>query len=117
MRRKFLKLSQKDLAQALDVSYQQIQKYEKGDNRVSASALHGIAQVLDVPIAYFFEGAPQAGRSRRAAETRSTYEADPMSKSDVIRMAREFDRIADVRVRRRMIDVAKSVADSQNADE
>ena len=54
--RKLRKMTQTDLAQTIDVSYQQIQKYEKGDNRVSASMMYMIAQAINVPLAYFYEG-------------------------------------------------------------
>ncbi len=113
VRRKFLKLSQKALADALEVSYQQIQKYEKGDNRISCSALYGIAGVLQVPIAFFFEGVPEPGMPpRAAAEAVAGYQVDPMTKPDVIKMAREFDRIDDLKVRKCLVDLAKSFANS-----
>lgn len=60
MRRKFLGLSQGDLANSIDLTFQQVQKYERGSNRISASKLYEIANALGVPVGYFFEGMPQA---------------------------------------------------------
>jgi transcriptional regulator with XRE-family HTH domain len=58
-RRKDLGISQSDLANSVDLTFQQIQKYERGTNRISASKLHSIAEYLNVPVAYFFEGLPE----------------------------------------------------------
>src|SRR5215471_6468678 len=60
MRRKMLAMSQEQLADALGITYQQVQKNEKGDNRIAASRLQQISQILQVPVAFFFEGAPNA---------------------------------------------------------
>ena len=64
MRRLMVGMSQGKLGEALDVTFQQVQKYEKGANRIGASRLQQLARVLDVPPAYFFEGAPSAGQTR-----------------------------------------------------
>lgn len=115
VRRKLLKMTQTDLANALGVSYQQVQKYEKGDNRVSASMLHATAKILGVQLVYFFEGAPDVGMlSAPVPQAKGNSKPDPMVKPDVIRLIREFDRIVDPKVRRRLIDLAVSFAESEN---
>lgn len=115
VRRKLLKMTQTDLANALGVSYQQVQKYEKGDNRVSASMLHATAKILGVQLVYFFEGAPDVGMLEAPVpQTKgNNSKPDPMVKPDVIRLIREFDRIVDPKVRRRLIDLAVSFAESE----
>src|SRR5215475_3716927 len=63
MRRMMLGMSQEKLADALGLTFQQVQKYEKGTNRISASRLQAISQILDAPVHFFFEGAPHAGKA------------------------------------------------------
>ena len=66
MLRRMLDMSQTDLANALGLTFQQVQKYEKGSNRISASRLQHISQILQVPVPFFFEGAPAASGVRQA---------------------------------------------------
>ncbi|MDJ0894485.1 MAG: helix-turn-helix transcriptional regulator [Alphaproteobacteria bacterium] len=112
IRRKLLKFSQKDLAARLGLSYQQVQKYENGSNRVSASVLHRMAHCLGVSILYFFEGAPVPNPSALQAP------ADPMDKPLAVEMMLQFSRIDDAHLRAALVDlVRKMAADDGEADE
>ncbi len=72
VRRMLLKLSQKDLANYIGYAFQQVQKYEKGRNRVSASVLYEFSHVLDVPVSFFFEGLPDKASKRGRPKKRRT---------------------------------------------
>lgn len=117
MRRITVGMSQEKLGEALGVTFQQIQKYEKGSNRISASRMQNIAQVLGVPVAYFFDGAPRDESIATAsgfAETRqSDYAADIFSTPEGIALARAFASIEDPKVRRRVVDLVTTLVDSQ----
>src|SRR5438046_3645383 len=104
MRRMMLSLSQERLGDALGLTFQQVQKYEKGANRIGASRLQQIAQILDVPVSFFFEGAPAlAGVPAGVAETPSpTYVADFLATSDGLALMKAFMRVRSAKVRRRI---------------
>ncbi len=115
VRRKLLRLSQKDLARHVDYSYQQVQKYEKGQNRVSASVLYEFSGALGVPVSFFFEGLPtRASQLDRLKETQAPtdFASDPMRKPDVIKLVRDFDRITNPRARKKLLDVVRAAADA-----
>ncbi|MFA5952747.1 MAG: helix-turn-helix transcriptional regulator [Hyphomicrobium sp.] len=117
MRRMLAGVSQEKLGDALGVTFQQIQKYEKGSNRVSASRLQHIAKMLDVPVAFFFDGAPNgdlpAGGFSDAAS--SAYASDFMSSSEGVQLTKAFVRIKSPKVRRRIIDLVESLAEEADA--
>jgi transcriptional regulator with XRE-family HTH domain len=100
-RRSRQSMRQKDLAAALGVSYQQIQKYEKGDNRIAASLLWEACQVLDVPPAYFFEGFEGAEAD--------TGVRDPAKEVDIQAVAQRFGRISDPTVRRQLLQLIRAL--------
>jgi transcriptional regulator with XRE-family HTH domain len=111
-RRLLVRMSQERLGEALGITFQQIQKYEKGTNRISVSRLHQIAQVLGVPVGYFYDGAPgtqQAAGPREAAGAAD--EADFLSNADGLQLMHAFLRIDDPRVRRRLVDLANAIAE------
>lgn len=117
MQRSFLGLSQEKLGDALDLTFQQVQKYEKGTNRIGASRLYAIAMALKVPPAFFFEGLPTAGEAEAegspalaAAEAGSAYVVDFLSTSEGLRLNRGFARIHDAKVRKRVVDLVKTLA-------
>jgi len=112
LRRNMLGMSQEKLGDNLGITFQQIQKYEKGTNRVGASRLQAIATVLNVPPAFFFEDLPgqQAGAASGLAEDASTMSAmDFVTSSEGLQLNRAFVRISDPKVRRRIIDLVKSL--------
>ena len=115
VRRKLLKLSQKDLANHVGYSYQQIQKYEHGANRVSASVLFEFSGALGVPVSFFFEELPtKASKRGRRKKTRTPtdFTSDPMRKPDVIKLVRAFDRINDPKARKKMLEAVRAAADA-----
>ena len=100
MRRTLLGLSQSTLADALGITFQQVQKYETGANRISASRLHHISQVLDVPISYFFEelpGTPAATTRKGLIESDAGIERDPIMRRETLELVRAYYRIEDPR--------------------
>jgi len=117
MRRTLLGLSQEKLAEALNLTFQQVQKYERGSNRIGAGRLHQIAGVLEVPVSYFFEEMPKdviarAPAPKGLAEGSESYEADPMAKRETLELVRAYYRITDPRVRKRVFEMVKAIGRS-----
>ena len=114
LRRMMLGMSQEKLGEQLGITFQQIQKYEKGTNRIGASRLQHIARVLAVPVAFFFDGAPGlAGDGTKAmpeAADTPNYLVDFLATSDGIQLNKAFVRIKDVKLRRRVIDLVRAMA-------
>ncbi len=107
-----LGMSQEKLGEALGITFQQIQKYEKGTNRIGASRLQHIATVLKVPVAFFFEDAPGTpDEAEGFGETQPTsYVVDFLSSSEGLSLNKAFVRIEDPKVRRRIVDLVRSLA-------
>ena len=117
MRRMLVGMSQEKLGQSVGITFQQVQKYEKGTNRVSASRMHQIGQVLGVPVEYFYEGAPsvEGGPAGFAESPGASYQAENLlSTSEGIQLMRAFTRIADARVRRKIVDLAEALAEAES---
>jgi transcriptional regulator with XRE-family HTH domain len=112
MRRLMIKMSQEKLADRLGLTFQQVQKYEKGVNRISASRLREMANALQVPIQFFFEGLPEAGSSaaRDRHETSHKFVHDFLATSDGLALAAAFTRIDNSKVRRRIVQLVKEFA-------
>ncbi|MBB6308770.1 helix-turn-helix domain-containing protein [Xanthobacter tagetidis] len=117
MRRMMVQMSQEKLGEHLGITFQQIQKYEKGTNRIGASRLQQISTVLGVPVAFFFEGAPSVGPEvDGVTESHSpTYVADFLATSDGLALTRNFMRIPDAKVRRKIVDLVTAIAGEQEA--
>ena len=119
LRRTLLGMSQERLGEALGLTFQQVQKYERGVNRVGASRLFDLSRVLDVPISFFFDDMPESlatsfgGQStRRAAGLPDTGEAfpdDTLNRRETLELVRAYYRITDPNVRKRMFDLIKSM--------
>ena len=109
MRRKMLGLSQEKLGEQLGITFQQVQKYEKGANRIGASRLQAISQILEMPISYFFpqETAAAGGMGENA---QSDYVSDFMMSSEGIELNRAFAQIKDPKLRRKVIDLVRTMA-------
>ena len=114
MRRMMLGMSQEKLGNALGLTFQQVQKYEKGTNRIGASRLQQISQILQVQVAFFFEGAPTIGAGSRVdgmSEAPSpAYVCDFLASSDGLALTKAFMRIADSKLRRRIVDLVEQIA-------
>ncbi len=112
MRRMMLSMSQEKLGDALGLTFQQVQKYEKGTNRIGASRLQQIAQILQVPVSFFFEGAPAAGTHHHGmGEAPSpAYVSDFLATSDGLSLTKSFMRIKSTKLRRRIVDLVEQIA-------
>jgi transcriptional regulator with XRE-family HTH domain len=113
LRRNMLGMSQEKLGDSLGITFQQIQKYEKGTNRVGASRLQAIASILEVPVSFFFEDAPGGPTEGLAEENQTTYVVDFLSSTEGLRLNRAFVRITDQKVRSRIIDLVRALADEE----
>jgi len=111
MRRLMLGISQGELADALHISFQQVQKYEKGTNRIGASQLEHISRFLQVPVAFFFEGASDASAvATSEKDTRSLALMDDfVSSPEGLRLVQSFTQIEDADVRRRIVDLVQAI--------
>lgn len=118
MRRAMLSMSQEKLGEALGLTFQQIQKYEKGTNRISASRLKQISQILEVPPSYFFEGAPSfETQSQNEAEgggvsedSHAVYNAGFLTTPEAIQLILAFSRIKNPKVRSRIVELVTALA-------
>ncbi|WP_036579082.1 helix-turn-helix domain-containing protein [Brucella anthropi] len=111
LRRDMLGLSQEKLGESLGITFQQIQKYEKGTNRVGASRLQAISAILNVPVSFFFEDAPGSSNQAGFAEdNEATYVVDFLNSNEGVQLTRAFTKISDPKVRRKIIDLVKSLA-------
>jgi transcriptional regulator with XRE-family HTH domain len=109
-RRMLLGISQEQLAEMLGLTFQQVQKYERGTNRVSASRLFQLARALDTPITWFFEDMESDRAARDKAPTENE-EADPMSRRETLELVRVYSRIDDRKVRKKLYEMAKALAE------
>ena len=117
-------MSQQRLGEAIGLTFQQVQKYERGANRVGSSRMFELARVLDVPISYFFEemGADTAARGRQhamghAVELPDSGEADPMTKRETLELVRAYYKITDAKVRKRLFEMTKALAAASPASD
>jgi transcriptional regulator with XRE-family HTH domain len=118
MRRMMLGMSQEKLGDALGLTFQQVQKYEKGINRIGASRLQQISRILEVPPAYFFEGAPSFEPTARleptflgvAEDSKANYVVDFLSTQEGLHLNMAFARIHDPKIRKRIVDLVCSLA-------
>src|SRR5205807_5686785 len=111
MRRMMLGMSQEKLGDALDLTFQQVQKYEKGTNRIGASRLQHISNILQVPVAFFFEGAPHLSTAADGAREAPSpaYVSDFLATSEGLALTKAFTRIKDPKMRRRIVDLVKQI--------
>ncbi len=121
LRRTLLGMSQEKLGEAIGLTFQQVQKYERGANRIGASRLFDLSRVLDVPVSFFFDDMPEEPSAVVTAldgglpeDTRSGsgYEPDPMAKRETLELVRAYYRISDPSVRKRLFELTKAVANA-----
>ena len=117
LRRTLLGISQQSLAEAIGLTFQQVQKYESGANRVSSSRLVDIANVLDVQVSYFFEEMSSDVQNQTPAMLLNArvlpavdHEKNPMARRETLELARAYYRIPDAAVRKRLGELVKAVA-------
>ncbi len=114
-RRMLLGMSQERLGKAVGLTFQQIQKYERGINRIGASRLFTLSKVLSVPIMFFFEEMPRAlaaagAKARGFADSSVTFESDPMASRETAELIRAYYGIGDAKQRRRVLELLRSMA-------
>ncbi len=115
LRRTLLGMSQEKLGEAIGLTFQQVQKYERGANRIGASRLFDLSRVLQVPVSYFFEdmsddvAASSPGQIRGMAQEHDTYEPDPMAKRETLELVRAYYKITDPHVRKRLFEMTKAL--------
>ncbi len=122
MRRTLLGMSQTTLGEAIGLTFQQVQKYENGTNRVSASRLFNLSRLLDVPIQYFFDdmssevaaSSPAQGGGR--AKKPPSYEPDPMAKRETLELVREYYKITDPEIRKHLFEMTKTLGARSSGD-
>lgn len=125
LRRTLLGLSQEKLGEAIGLTFQQVQKYERGANRIGASRLWELSGVLDVPVQFFFGEMSQdtVAAMRHIQQSHgltpppaAAFEAEPMARRETLELVRAYYRISDPAVRRRMFELAKSLAQTEEED-
>ncbi len=122
VRRTLLGMSQTTLGEAIGLTFQQVQKYENGANRILASRLFDLSRVLDVPVEYFFDGMPAAvaassptlGRGRAKKPPR--YEPDPMARRETLELVRAYYKISDPQIRKPLYELVKALGAATNKD-
>lgn len=121
LRRNMLGLSQEKLGEAIGLTFQQVQKYERGANRIGASRLHELSRVLDVPVSFFFDDtdpvrAP-AIPGGFAEEPAEAFESDPLRNRETMELVEAYFAIEDAAVRRRLMDLAKALVEGERTGE
>jgi transcriptional regulator with XRE-family HTH domain len=112
MRRIMLGMSQEKLGDALGLTFQQVQKYEKGTNRVGASRIQQISEILQVPVSFLFEGGPSGTPSSEGFSegTSPAYVSDFLATSEGLALTRAFTRITDAKLRRSIVELVEQIA-------
>jgi len=111
MRRMMMGMSQEKLGDALGLTFQQVQKYEKGSNRIGASRLQQIAHILQVPVSFFFENAPvPPGQQTGFSEESTEYLQSTLSTSDGLALIKAFSNIQNPKLRRRIVDLVEEMS-------
>ena len=121
LRRTLLGLSQEKLGEAVGLTFQQIQKYERGANRIGASRLFEFSRILEVPVSFFFDDMPEGqtivnGRIAwgLAEQPQTPLEPDPLTRRETLELVRAYYRISDPSVRRRLFELTKSLGNGED---
>ncbi len=118
MRRIMLGMSQEKLGEALGLTFQQVQQYEKGTNRVGASRIQQISEILQVPVSFLFEGGP-SGIARADGDSEGTspaYVSDFLATTEGLALTRAFTRITDAKLRRSIVEMVEQIAAREGPD-
>lgn len=123
LRRTLLGLSQEKLGEAVGLTFQQIQKYERGANRIGASRLFEFSRILDVPVSFFFDDMPENGdESERnvawgvSEPPQPSLDQDPLTRRETLELVRAYYRITDPQVRRRLFELTKSLGNAEESE-
>lgn len=123
LRRTLLGLSQEKLGEAVGLTFQQIQKYERGANRIGASRLFEFSRILDVPVSFFFDdmservaGADGIAEAGMADQPQASLEPDPLTRRETLELVRAYYRISDPQIRKRLFELTKSLGASEESE-
>ena len=124
LRRTLLGLSQEKLGETVNLTFQQIQKYERGSNRIGSSRLYELGKILDVPVSFFFDDMPDdvqafgGGNPTRgmADQAQAAIEPDPLARRETLELVRAYYRITDDQVRKRLFELTKSMAKAEESE-
>ena len=122
LRRTLLGMSQEKLGEAIGLTFQQVQKYERGANRIGSSRLYDLSRVLEVPVSFFFEemsagvAASSPAQRHGMAEEPAAYERDPMAKRETLELVRAYYKIVDPQLRKRLFEMTKALGASSSKD-
>jgi transcriptional regulator with XRE-family HTH domain len=118
MRRIMLGMSQEKLGEALGLTFQQVQKYEKGTNRVGASRIQQIAEILQIPVSFLFDGGPSGtiNADGTIEGPSPSYVSDFLATSEGLALTRAFTRISDAKLRRSIVELVEQIASHESAD-
>ena len=117
VRRKFLGISQESIASAIDLTFQQVQKYERGSNRISASKLFEIGKILKVPIDYFFEGLDEGEQIQSFSKSHSEqFVHGFLMTTEGIELAEAFPRIRNAKLRRRILELVRTLSEDNETE-
>ena len=118
MRRIMLGMSQEKLGEALGLTFQQVQKYEKGTNRVGASRLQQISEILQVPVSFLFDGGPSGAVNADGFREGGSpaYVSDFLATSEGLALTRAFTRITDAKMRRSIVELVDQIAAREGPD-
>lgn len=124
LRRTMLGMSQEKLGHAIGLTFQQVQKYERGTNRIGSSRLYELSKVLDVPVSFFFDDMPAeieatvgVHKPMSLDENRPEYEADTLAKRETLELVRAYYRIKSPKVRKRVFELTKTLAKADDETE
>ncbi|MBT4889119.1 MAG: helix-turn-helix transcriptional regulator [Rhodospirillales bacterium] len=124
LRRTLMGMSQETLGNQVGLTFQQIQKYERGANRIGASRVYEFGGILDVPISFFFDDMPgelKTHEGRYAAGLRDkdagNYEIDPLARRETLELVRAYYKITDPKVRKRIFEMVKTISKSEGLDD
>ena len=122
LRRTLLGLSQEKLGEAVGLTFQQIQKYERGANRIGASRLFEFSRILDVPVSFFFDdmsdrlSAGDMSNDGLSDQPRHPLEPDPLTRRETLELVRAYYRISDPHVRKRLFELTKSLGNTEESE-
>ena len=125
LRRTLLGLSQEKLGETVNLTFQQIQKYERGANRIGSSRLYELSRILDVTVSFFFDDMPDdvqafgGGRNRTrgtADKAQAAIEPEPLARRETLELVRAYYRITDKQVRKRLFELTKTLANSDDSE-
>ncbi len=116
LRRTILGMSQEAIARVIGITFQQIQKYERGVNRMSSSRLYDFAKAMNVPVSYFFDGLEQTGATPAFSgmmEETAAFEHEDLTSRETMELMRAYTKVKEPALRKRIVDLIKAISEEQ----